>query len=61
MQTRAPWGGAKKRHLLKSPLPKMPASTLPHFGKWEVNWGGRRCCTAVLLPCMQGGLKFMTW
>ena len=27
VQMRAPWGEAKKRHLLKSPLPKMPAST----------------------------------
>ena len=29
---RAPWGDAKKCHLLKSPLPKMPASTVPPSG-----------------------------
>ena len=30
---------AKKRRLLKAPLPKMPPSTLPPFGKWEVTGG----------------------
>ena len=40
VQMRASWGEATKRHLLKSPLPKMPASTLPPFGKWDVTGGG---------------------
>ena len=44
-----PWGEAKKRHLLTEPLPKIPPSTLPPFGEWEVTRGGggdalRRCC-----------------
>ena len=33
-QMRGPWDEAKKRRLLKAPLPKMPPSTLPPFGKW---------------------------
>ena len=64
VQMRAPWGESKKRHLLKSPLPKkMPASTLPPFGRWDVTGGGegKSSCTAWLWPCMLGGLKFLTW
>ena len=38
-QMRGPWEEAKKRRLLKAPLPKMPPSTLPPFGKWEVTGG----------------------
>ena len=52
-----PMGEARKRHLLKSPLPKMPASTLPPFGKWDVTRRGQSGCTAV----HAGGLKFLTW
>ena len=37
---RTPWGEAQEYHLLKSPLSKMPACTLPPFGKWEVTGGG---------------------
>ena len=38
-QMRGAWEEAKKRRLLKAPLPKMPPSTLPPFGKWEVTGG----------------------
>ena len=38
-QMRGAWEEAKKRRLLKPPLPKMPPSTLPPFGKWEVTVG----------------------
>ena len=38
-QMRGPWEEAKKRRLLKAPLPKMPIGTLPPFGKWEVTGG----------------------
>ena len=38
-QMRGAWEEAKKRRLLKAPLPKMPPSTLPPFGKWEVIGG----------------------
>ena len=38
-QMRGAWERAKKRRLLKAPLPKMPPSTLPPFGKWEVTRG----------------------
>ena len=34
-----PWEEAKKHRLLKAPLPKLPPSTLPPFGKWEVRGG----------------------
>ena len=55
----APWGEAKKRQLLKVPLPKMPP---PPLGKWELTWGGVKGCSMVLLLwCTKGGLKFMTW
>ena len=38
-QMRGAWEEAKKRRLLKAPFPKMPPSTLPPFGKWEVTGG----------------------
>ena len=59
VQMRASWGEAKKSHLLKSPLPVMPASTLPPFGKWDVTGegGGMRSCTLSLLPRMLGGVE----
>ena len=59
VRMRAPWGEAKKRHLLKSPLPQMPASTVPAFGKWDVTGGGggMSSCTASVLPCMRGGVE----
>ena len=63
MQMRAPWGEAKKSHLLKPPVPKMHASVLPCFEKWDVTWGGgggdgqlHDICVAV----HAGGLKFFT-
>ena len=36
---RGHWEEAKRRRLLKAPLPKMPPSTLFPFGKWEVTRG----------------------
>ena len=36
---RGPLDEAKKRCLLKAPLPPMPPSTLPPFAKWEVTGG----------------------
>ena len=38
-QMQGPWEEAKKRRLVKAPLPKMPPSTMPPFGKWEVTGG----------------------
>ena len=38
-QMRGAWEQAKTRRLLKAPLPKMPPSTLPPLGKWEVTRG----------------------
>ena len=38
-QMQGPWEEAKKSRLLKAPLPKMPPSTLPPFGIWEVTGG----------------------
>ena len=56
VQMRAPWGEGRKRHLLKFPLPKMPASTLPPFGKWDGTGGGggKSRCMPSLRPCMLG-------
>ena len=57
-QMRAPWREAKKRQLLKAPLPKMPPSTLPPFGKWEVTGGGGGGCPTVLwLWCTKWGVE----
>ena len=50
-------GKAKKRHLLHSPLPKMPASSLPLWQMAGDSGGGG--CTASLLPCMQGGFYYL--
>ena len=41
-QMQGAWEEAKKRRLLKAPLPEMPPSTLPPFGKWEVTGDTRR-------------------
>ena len=56
-QMRAPWGEARKRHFLKSPLPKMPASTLPPFGKWDMTGGGGEQLHGPVAAVHAGGVE----
>ena len=57
-QMRAPRGDAKKRHLLKSALPTMPASTRPPFGKWDATRVGEEQLHRLVAAVYAGGVEF---
>ena len=56
-----PWTEAKRRQLLKAPLPEMPPSTLPTIWTWEVTREGKRPTWSCCCGAQKGGWKFMTW
>ena len=58
-QMRASWREAKKRHLLKSSLPKMPASTLPPFGKLYVTGEGAEQLHSLVAAVHAWGVEIL--